>query len=141
MPVTIPGNLSGRASRSAPAAHSALAAVAPKHANAPAVASASKASAGAPVRRVKSSRSANGLHGALVVDAVEQRVGQPAHVPQPDAHRVDRRVGVPARPAALRPAPPPAVRGSSVQSRRDARDARAEHLDPVTHRVAHDRVR
>ena len=59
-PVTTPGSLSGRASRNAPAAHSASRRLWSKHANAPAVASASSASVGALVRRVKSARSVNG---------------------------------------------------------------------------------
>ena len=117
-PVTTPGNLSGRASRIAPAAHSASRREWSKQPNAPAVASASSASVGAPVRRVKSSSDVNGA-GPLLVDAVEQRVNSPRMYRKPT--RTACTDGSACQPDRGRPIGPAAsVRASKVQSLRDA---------------------
>ena len=150
VPVTTPGNVSttvpsrrtlGRAVPSAPAAHNAERRDWPKQcSNAPAVASASTWSTVAPVRRTKSSRSVNGALGPFVVDAVEQRVVQAAHAPQPEPHREVRRLGVE---AAQRPADGLDVERARFERRVAARrvEIGTEHLHTVTARVAHDRVR
>ena len=122
-----------RASRNAPAAHSAAAPGRGRSTRTRPRSRAPRARRWArSVRRVKSSRSVNGCARALVVDAVEQRVAQAAHVPQPDAHRVDRRVGVPTRPRAYRSGPRPRCAARACSRVATAATHGPEHLDAVT---------
>src|SRR5262245_50546653 len=78
--------------------------------------------------------------GALVVYAVEQRAAQSAYITQADAHRMDRRVGVPSSP---RVTDRPRGLGTWLDRAVTQRPlhARAEHFDAVTDGVAHDGVR
>ena len=73
----------------------------------------------------------NGALRALVVDVVEQRVVQPAHGPQPEPHREDRRVGV--QPGAGR-ADRTGVLGARLERGVAPRrvEIGPEHLDAVT---------
>ncbi len=76
----------------------------------------------------------------FVVDAVEQRVVQAAHAPQPEPDREVRRLGVE---AAQRPADRFDVEGPGFEGGIATRrvEIGTEHLHAVTARVAHDRVR
>ncbi len=103
--------------------------------------SASTGASGAPGEVLEVAERLRREVGACLVDAIEQIASeQTAHVAEPDAHRVRRRVGVP---PGLRVPDRSGAGGARLERAVAARrvDARAEHLHAVTHRVAHDRVR